>query len=241
MARKTVPSPLASTRTATTQPAPAGRRPVALLTTALVAALVAGPIGYMIGRPDATQAAIADMQEADAKRDVQQIGELTASARKTAEDLNRVLGGLTAAFPKDPASNPQPAGPAPLGDLATWQNTLKEAVARHADTPSGTTATNVARGGFRSAVNTLAAAVDTYAAAEKLPADARQPIIDLATRQRSAGIAMWSVAATQLDQLNIDAGNGHQHVYLQSTPGEGAIAPDDVPEGLPSTGAPTHS
>ncbi|RCG29913.1 hypothetical protein DQ384_17250 [Sphaerisporangium album] len=229
---------MASQRAGAASPAP---RPVALLITALVAALIAGPIGYLIGRPDAGQVAIADMQEADAKRDVQQIGELTASARKTAEELNPVLSGVVAAFPKDPAANPRPAGPAPLGDLAEWQRVLQQAVARHADTPSGTTATNVARGGFRSAVNTLAAAVDTYAAAEKLPADARQPIIDLATRQRSAGIAMWSVAATQLDQLNIDAGNGHQHVYLSSTPGEGAISPDGVPEGPPQSGAPTRS
>jgi len=28
---------------------------------------------------------------------------------------------------------------------------------------------------------------------------------------------VWSVAATQLDQINVDAGNGHQEVYLDTT------------------------
>jgi hypothetical protein len=227
LARKTVVPPLAPSRTGAARSGPARLTLVAVV----VAVLVAGPLGYLVGRPDAGQRAIADMQEADAKRDVQQIGELTTTARQTADDLSRVLAGLATAFPKDPASNAQPAGPVPIGD---WQRVLQQAVSRHSDTPSGTTATNVARGGFRSAVNALAAAVDTYAAAQALPADSRQTFLDLATRQRSAGIAMWSVAATQLDQLNIDAGNGHQHVYLTSAPGEGAIAPDDVPEGPPA-------
>ena len=44
---------------------------------------------------------------------------------------------------------------------------------------------------------------------------------------------MWSVAATQLDQLNIDAGNGHQHVYLNNTSGDGIIPADGLPEGTP--------
>ncbi|SNT32766.1 hypothetical protein SAMN05216276_103484 [Streptosporangium subroseum] len=198
----------------------------------LVAALIAGPlgavIGYAVGRPDASQAAIAAMQEADVKRDAQQIGELTALARASADDLNKVLAGLAQALPQDRTSAAQPAGPEQIDG---WQQILRQTVDKHADAPSGTTATNVARGGFRSAVNALVTTVDTYAASRQLPESARQTFLDLAARQRSVAVMMWSVAATQLDQLNVDAGNGHQHAYLTSTPEEGAITADDVPEG----------
>jgi hypothetical protein len=54
---------------------------------------------------------------------------------------------------------------------------------------------------------------------------------ELATRQRDLAVTSWSVAATQLDQINVDAGYGHQHVFLRSEPGGEAFTPDDAPEG----------
>jgi hypothetical protein len=200
---------------------------IAVVVTALIAGALGAVIGYAVGRPDATTAAIADMQAADAKRDVKQISELTSLARVTAADLNKVLSGFSEAAPQDKASGVPPAGPVPVGD---WQRVLRQAVDRHSATPSGTTATNVARAAFRNAVNAMSTAVDTYVAGRRLPASEQQAFVDLAVRQRSAAVAMWSVAATQLDQINIDAGNGHQHVYLSGT-SEGAITADEVPEG----------
>ena len=41
----------------------------------------------------------------------------------------------------------------------------------------------------------------------------------------------WSVAAAQLDQINVDAGFGHQHVYLQTEQGSGAFTADGEEEG----------
>jgi len=38
-------------------------------------------------------------------------------------------------------------------------------------------------------------------------------------------------AAAQLDQINMDAGFGHQHVYLQTEQGSGAFTPDGEEEG----------
>ncbi|WP_155341320.1 hypothetical protein [Acrocarpospora corrugata] len=193
-----------------------------------MAVLVAGSLGYLFGAPDATQNAIAELQEADAKRDVKQIVELTSSARVTVADLDKVLAGLAAALPPGGALNARPADAEEIGE---WQRMMRQAVDRHAESPSGTTATNVARAGFRAAVNAAAIAVDAYAACQRLSPELRQTFLDLAARQRSAAVMSWSVAATQLDQINIDAGNGHQHVYLTSLPGEGSMLADNVPEG----------
>ncbi|MDH2425293.1 hypothetical protein [Sphaerisporangium sp. TRM90804] len=226
MARRTASLPAARPRPDASKPK-ATRYVVAVL----AGALVAGPVGYLVGRPDADQAAIAEMQEADAKRDVQQIGELTTLVRKNATDLNAVLSGLADAFPKDQPADAGPVAPARIGE---WQKAMERVAESHSNSPSGMTATNVARGGFRSAVSALAVAVDTYAAAAESPAGSRKTLLGLAERQRSTAVAMWAVAATQLDQINIHAGNGHQHVYLTGEAGEGAITADEVPEGHPT-------
>ncbi|GIH23610.1 hypothetical protein Aph01nite_19200 [Acrocarpospora phusangensis] len=193
-----------------------------------VAVLVAGSLGYLFGAPDATENAIAEMRVAEAKRDVRQITELTSTARTTAADLEKVLAGLAKALPPGGALAAQPPAD---GEVAEWQRLIKQAVDRHAETPSGTTATNVARGGFRNAVNTMSIALDAYVSCQELSTDVRQRCLDLAARQRSASVMAWSVAATQLDQINVDAGNGHQHVYLTGLPGDGAMMADTLPEG----------
>ncbi|MFF3444891.1 hypothetical protein [Streptosporangium sp. NPDC002721] len=198
------------------------------LLTVLVAVAIAGPLGYFLALPDASQVAIADMRAAETKRDVQQIGELTSTARTTAGELNGVLAGLAEVLPRDGKPGTRTAEQA---EVDGWKRVLRQAVDRHADTPSGTTATNVARAGLRGAVDAMAIAVDAYAAGRGLPEDLRKPFLDLAARQRSAAVATWSVAATQLDQINVDAGNGHQHAYLTSTPEDGGMSADTVPEG----------
>ncbi|WP_440105171.1 hypothetical protein [Streptosporangium sp. H16] len=223
MSSKTVRPPRAPSRP---DVRPSGRARYVVAVLAAVA--IAGPVGYLLGSPDASQVAVADMREAEAKRDVQQIGELTSTARVTAGELNGVLSGLAEVLPRDGKPGARSAESA---EVDGWRSVLRRAVDRHAETPSGTTATNVARAGFRSAVDVMAVAVDSYASGRGLPADLRQPFLDLAARQRSAAVATWSVAATQLDQINVDAGHGHQHVYLTSAPGEGGMSADSVPEG----------
>jgi hypothetical protein len=120
--------------------------------------------------------------------------------------------------------------PAPADRVAAWQRTLAEAQRRHAESPSGSTGTNVARGGFRTAVEGLAVAVETYVLAGRSAAEQRGPLYALVKRQQAAATTTWSMAAAQLDQLNIDAGHGHQHVHLDGGHGDG-FAPDQEPEG----------
>jgi hypothetical protein len=200
------------------------QRTVALAVAALAAGLlIGGAGGYGIGRPSSTDAAVAEIRAAEATRDRQQIAELTDMARATRTRINPVLSDLQTAIA---------AGkPVPAGTVSGWRQATAEAAKQYADPPSGTTATNVARGGLRAAVDSAATAVDIYARAAALPAAQRAPMLELARRQAVNAATTWSVAATQLDQINIDAGYGHQHVYLDAPDGSGAFTADQVPEG----------
>ncbi|WP_144127084.1 hypothetical protein [Catellatospora sichuanensis] len=184
-----------------------------------VAVLVGVLIGTQTAGPDTADSAVEQLRAQEAGRDKTQIGELTTRARATAGVITPIVEGL--------------ADPGKVGDgqLAQWKQAVGAEVAWYATTVSGMTATNVARGALRNAVEQLAAAVDTLTAAHTLPESSRQPMLAAATRQRELAVAAWSVAATQLDQINVDAGNGHQHVYLNTTGIDGLMAGDGLPDG----------
>ena len=183
----------------------------------LAVALLGGVSGWSLARPDGTEAAIADIRAAEARRDAQQITELTATARRARDELAPILTAIG-------------TGAADAAKAREWQQAVRRAAEPFANPPSGTTATNVARGGLRSAVDQAALAVDTYALAAGAPATQRAALTDLAKRQAEGAAAVWAVAATQLDQINIDAGYGHQHVFLGTDP-NGGFAPDGAAEG----------
>ncbi|MBB4909587.1 hypothetical protein [Actinophytocola algeriensis] len=184
---------------------PLWRRVLPAVLAFVVGAVVFGVGGYLVGKPSEEAQMAADIRASDAARDKVQIKELTDLARTTADDLAPVVEGL--------------AGHE--GDATAWQRAVEAAAASFDDPPSGTTATNVARGSLATAIDQLALAVTAH----------QQGNHDLATRQRDLAVTTWSVGATQLDQINVDAGYGHQHVYLQSEPGGEAFTPDGEPEG----------
>ncbi|GIF97647.1 hypothetical protein Cci01nite_27410 [Catellatospora citrea] len=188
----------------------------------VVAALIGVGIGLQIGGPSATDEAVASLREQEAQRDVAQVAELTARARQTVAVLNPIVDGLadlgTAAVPT-------------AEQVQGWQKSLAEEVRWYSVTVSGMTATNVARATLRSAVEQLSVAVDTVALARASATGQRDELLALAGRQRGLAVAAWSVAATHLDQINVDAGNGHQHVYLQAGHEDGAMTGDGLPEG----------
>ncbi|GIF43498.1 hypothetical protein [Actinoplanes xinjiangensis] len=218
----------AGPRAATTSqmPGKALRAAVALLTAAAVGLF----IGVQVASPSATDAAITSLRADEAKREAAQIVELTALARSTSQQIKPVVDGLQSGLP---ATDTGAAATRPVTaeQLAQWKQIMAQQVERHKGTPSGSTASNVARNGLRNAVNQLAVALDTAAAAHALPTDRQAPLLAVASRQRLLAVNVWSVTATQLDQLNIDAGNGHQHVYLTDTPEGGATIGDESPEG----------
>ncbi|WP_329008948.1 hypothetical protein OG271_23580 [Micromonospora rifamycinica] len=180
----------------------------------LVIALLGGAVGYAAGRPDEVESTVADIRRAEAQRDSAQIVELTATARRLREEISPVLGALRADPPADRRPGPEQA--------RQWRETLRRAVEVFADPPSGATATNVARGGLRGAVEQTSLAVESYLLAVTGPRGQRTALTELAKRQADQAAAAWSVAATQLDQVNVDGGQGHQHVYLEGDHHDGA-------------------
>jgi hypothetical protein len=198
-----------------------------IVATAAAAVLVAAPagglVGHAVGRPDPTEASVAEMRQADAERDAQQIVELTEMAHRTGEELAPIIRAVR----QDAEAGRTPE----QAKVGQWQQTVGRLVAQFADPPSGMTATNVARGGLRGAVDQVAVAVDSVALALAGPASGRAERMQLAARQATLAVTTWSVAATQLDQINIDAGQGHQHVHLDVGEVEGALGPDGSAEG----------
>ncbi|MDG4820498.1 hypothetical protein O7635_01355 [Asanoa sp. WMMD1127] len=199
---------------------------VAAMVAAAALLVVGGGSGFLASRPDATTRAVEEIRKQEAVRDLAQTKELTTVARGSQEALGKLLTELDAAVAAD--------RPATAAEVDAWKSTVGGLVRKHADSPSGTTATNVARGGLRAAVDGFALAVDLYATSLEVPPANRPALLRSVEQARRTATVGWSVAAAQLDQLNIDAGLGHQHVYLQTEQGSGAFTADGEPEGVPN-------
>jgi hypothetical protein len=204
-----------------------GRRIAPLVIAFAVGALLAGPIGAYTAGSSSTDDRVTALQAEEAKRNGTQIVDLTGQARQVQQALLPVLDGLGDAVP--PGKAPGPV--ARKSDVEVWQAVTDKAMANFANPPSGGTGVNIARSGLAAAVRSLDAAVDTYAAALAQPRATRDPLFELAGRQRDIAVATWSTAATQLDVLNIDAGHGHAHIYLPAVPEQGGLTADSAPEG----------
>ncbi|MBF9131690.1 hypothetical protein I0C86_22370 [Plantactinospora sp. S1510] len=198
-------------------------RVAATIASVVVAALLGGLVGFLVGRPDATTRAVDALRAEEAKRDLRQIEDLTALARQSQAALDPLLVEFDAAL--------DGSQPATESKIRGWQAALGQIAEKHADSPSGSTATNVARGGLRDSVSDFVIAVDLFATAQQASAGQRGALLEIVKRTRTAAATAWSVAATQLDQINVSAGLGHQHVYLQTKQGSDAFTSDGSPEG----------
>jgi hypothetical protein len=167
-------------------------------------------------------------------RDKEQVKDLTDRMRGTVDALGPVLSGINRTLPPGTEKVGRLARPAAV---AKWRRAVAKEDEYFADTVSGETGTNVARGGFSASLDTLANAVDTYALALDQPG-ARARLLESVRRQRDLAIRTWSVAATQLDAINIATGYGHQHVYLGGAEEAGGFGADPAPEG---SGAEDHT
>lgn len=237
-ARTTGPVPSATPRTrgplagGTSQPAPGHgappwRRAVPLLAAALVGAALASTVWAVATRPDESEQVVSQLAAADVARDVERVEDLTALARQVQEDLAPVLEGLAVSLPVGQA----PAAPAEAAAVASWQGAAADAATSFDDPLSAGTSVNVAHGSFASATDQLQVATDTYAQALAVAGEEQQRLLELAARQRAGAVVTWSVGATQLDFVSIEAGFGHVHVFLASGDGTGALSPDPAPEG----------
>ena len=214
------------------RPASAPRSPwgsvAALVTTFALGFAVAFVSGSWTSGPDATERRIAELEQAEAQRDVEQVGTLIELARGGRERLTPVLKAMAKASPPPGAGSP--AAPT-IDDVRGWREVVSAEVQRYAETPSAGNGVNVARTGLRTAVEQLAAAVDGFAAAVTAPEPTAGDLLTLAGAQRTLALRTWSVAALQLDVISVDAGKGHVHVHLPAGPDSGTIPADTAPEG----------
>jgi hypothetical protein len=177
----------------------------------------------------------AKLREQTQVRDREQVQELTERMRQTVDDLQPTLSGLARTFP--PGEDDRTGRVASTADVQEWIRAVREADLYFEDPPSGETGTNVARGGFSAAVDALLGAVDTYRLALRDTAN-RDELLERARAQRNLAVRTWSVAATQLDAINIATGFGHQHVYLGASEAVGGFGADPSPEGSGATDQP---
>jgi hypothetical protein len=228
MSNRTRPRPTKRGATPITARPALGRRIAPVVIAFALGALLAGPIGAVTADDSSSfDDRVAALQAEEARRDAAQIVELTGKARQVRERLLPVLTGMATAVPVGQAPG-QAASPS---DVQGWQAITGKAVEDFANPPSGGTGVNVARSGLAAAVRALDAAVDGYATTLALPPESRGTLLELVGRQRDIAVATWSTAATQLDLLNVGAGNGHAHVFLPAVPGQGALTADGTPEG----------
>lgn len=199
-----------------------------LLALGLVAAVVSA-VGIAAGwGSDPIERRVDELRAAEAVRDREQIEELTAQAREVRDQIVPSLEELEAALPTGDEPATAVADPA---QVEAWQEAMTGAAEAFESAPSGTTATNIARHSLGAAVGLLGSAVDLYAIAIDVDGAVQEELIERASDQHILAIQTWSVGATQLDAINIDAGFGHQHVYLEVEGDHGAMTPDGFEDG----------
>lgn len=231
-----------NSRSSAPTPPPGSARPVrrALLAVAAALAISGASVGgyYVFLReppPGPDPDRVAELEASESARHVEQVGALIDTTRDAHDELLPVVEGLDTALPAD-GSEP---GEAPGGDeVDGWADTVDGVAERLGASPSGGTGYNVARGGVRSAVDVLGSSVEVYAAALDAEGGERERLEGVAADLRTQAVRAWSVAATQLDAVAIEAGHGHVHIYLPAAPDSGALQPDSAPEGAGAHGEP---
>jgi hypothetical protein len=196
---------------------------------------------------------VAELQAEAAARDTAALDALNDRAARMLDLLAPVVteaGGHVADPAADAAADPAADGPeAPAAgavprppaavDVTAWRSAVADAREVLGDPPSAGTGVNVARAGLAAALVDLDAAVDALALATATAEAGGDPV----PAQRVAGTALrgaaatWSVGATQLDAVNVEAGNGHVHLYLPPVAGSGALTADPEPTGRPEGGS----
>ncbi|WP_447007981.1 hypothetical protein ACRAKI_16535 [Saccharothrix isguenensis] len=205
----------------------------AQLVTGLLTAFVLGlALAFVIGTwtsgPDTTERRIAELQQAEAQRDVEQIRQLTELARGTRDRLGPVLEAMAKAAP---LGGDTPTSPLTAAEVDGWRAVLSAEEKRYEETPSSGNGVNVARTAMRTAVRQLSTSADGFRAAVETTGPLGADLVTLAGHQRDLALQTWSVAALQLDVINIDGGNGHVHVQLPSGGDSGTVMLDGEPEG----------
>ncbi|WP_017585432.1 hypothetical protein [Nocardiopsis ganjiahuensis] len=203
----------------------------------LVGAVVASVVLFFGGgdgqvTPD--PARVAELEASADARHVDQVESLIGHTRAAHDELVPVLDSLNEVLPADGSA---PADDFPDGEeIDDWLGTVLAAGGHFEHAESGQTDFNVTHAGLSGSVDLLGSALSAYHAASQAEGDQQVALLDLSADLRDQAVKAWSVAATQLDVVSIDAGHGHIHLYLPSEPGSGALQPDEAEEGEGASG-----
>ncbi|MFE9246606.1 hypothetical protein [Nocardiopsis sp. NPDC006938] len=203
----------------------------------LVGAVVASVVLFFGGGDDQVTpdpARVAELEASADARHVDQVASLVGHTRAAHEELVPALESLNGVLPADGSA---PAEEFPSSEeIDGWLGTVRDAGAHFELSESGRTDFNVTVAGLDGSVDLLGSAVSAYHAASQADDDQRTDLLDLAADLRDQAVTAWSVAATQLDMVSVDAGHGHIHLYLPADPASGALQPDEAEEGEGATG-----
>ncbi|WP_017571224.1 hypothetical protein [Nocardiopsis halotolerans] len=154
-----------------------------------------------------------------------QVGELVEHTRLAHEGLVPVVEAMEEFLPTDGSHPPLDMTDASM--VNTWRVGVREAAGHVGEPAGGGTSHEVARAGLASSVRLLTMTVDTYAKAALIEdEEMRMDVLHIAMDLRDQAVTSWSVAATHLDTISVDAGHGHVHLYLPAAPDSGALQPD---------------
>jgi hypothetical protein len=174
---------------------------------------------------DRTDDLVTRLEEQESARDREQIEQLTATGRQATALVDPLVTQL---------SSSPPAGELTLTDatvdrrtVAGWARTARRARGLFGDPESASTGINVARGALVGAIDAVNGAVRAYDDGLALPEGLHQTAaLTRASESLDLAVRLWSVAASQIDELNVRAGFGHQHIHLAV-----ATPPDSQREG----------
>jgi hypothetical protein len=204
----------------------------------LVGAVVASVVLFFGGgdgtvAPD--PARVAELEASADARHVDQVENLIHHTRAAHEELVPVLLSLNEVLPADGSA---PEEFPDTEEIDGWLNAVRDARGHFSDSDTGNTDFNVTRAGLSVSVDLLGSAMTAYHSASQAEGDQQVELLDLASDLRDQAVKSWSVGATQLDVVSIDAGHGHIHLYLPAEPGSGALQPDEAEEGDGAVGDP---
>ena len=170
---------------------------------------------------------VAELQAEEAARDVEALEALLGQA-ETALALLAPVIEITGTY--------RPGAPAPgPAEVASWRDAVAKARTSFGDAPSAGTEVNVARAGLVSTLTDLETMVDAFDLADEVEDPDRA--LALADSARRAAALSWSVGATQLDSVAVEAGRGHVHLFLPTVEGSGALTADPHEEHREGAGA----
>ena len=180
----------------------------------------------------ADPARVAELEAAEAERNVENLTAAAELAVSAQERLLPVMDGLHAALPTDEA---RPERPTPA-DLGEWRDVVREVAADVEALPPGSSEHNIVRNGLLLSTGLLGdtldvlelagdpggadgadegdGAGDASGAGDAGASEDSERLYAVAGDLRSRAVDAWAQAAVQLDLQYIGADRGHLHAFL---------------------------